>query len=103
MGTYVGEAGASLHDKLGRGCGTVACIAGHAFMCANPFGIRPSAETDADEIETAAAEFLGLDTDTARHLFYDLPEHCLLEDVSAEAAIDTLQRLAQTGIVHWNL
>lgn len=103
MATYGGYADASLGDKMRRGCGSVACIAGHAYLLANPFGIRKMIDTDADEIEQVAANFLGIDGDDIPHLFYDLPGLQSLDSVTAEQAIDTLSRLAATGVVEWRL
>lgn len=103
MASYVCNAGVDLEDKSKRDCGTIACIAGHAYLLATSNEAEQAMGEDPDEIEAVAAGFIGLSDDEAAHLFYDLPAGHQLKDVTAEQAIETLTRLAQSGAVQWNL
>lgn len=104
MGTFVGGMTPTLGDRAGRNCQTVACIAGHAFLLAMQFNVEAAKDADAGDIESVAVEYLGIDEDQAPALFYDLPDHITnLDDVPAAAAIDTLERLAETGRVEWRI
>ncbi|PZR92294.1 MAG: hypothetical protein DI537_14000 [Stutzerimonas stutzeri] len=104
MGTFVGHTSshASLEDRFGFNCRTVACIAGHCYLMATSASISEAINADSDEIETVAADFLGIDTEQANLLFFDLPEHMSLEDVTPLQAIATLERLKETGKVIWH-
>ncbi|TPI12976.1 hypothetical protein FJW06_14995 [Mesorhizobium sp. B4-1-3] len=54
---------------------------------------------ESDDIDPMAADFLGIDTEIAQNLFYDLPRDVLLSEVRAEEATATLEHLAQpTGL-----
>lgn len=103
MGSYVAATDLDLEDKSNRGCGTIACIAGHAYLLATAHNSSQAMKADADEIETVAADYLGIDADEAAHLFYDLPLEHELKDVTADQAIDTLKRLSETGVVEWRM
>ncbi|MCX5578979.1 hypothetical protein [Kaistia terrae] len=103
MGTYIGPRNVSagiLDDRLPN-CRTVACIAGHCFLLATGATLQEAAEADADDIETTAAEFLGIAGEQASDLFFDLPEQMQLPDVTVDQAIATLRRLRNTGTVQW--
>lgn len=103
MGSYVAITDASLEDKSRRGCGTIACIAGHAYLLATSDDPEAAMEMDADELESVAADYLGLTQDEAAHLFYDLPMGHALSDITVDQAVDTLKRLSETGIIEWRL
>ena len=101
MNTYCSDPEALVVDMTGQGCGTVACVAGHAYLLAKQNGTAKAKATDCDEIEDVAAAFLGIEGDDAAHLFYDLPVEIDLQKVTPEMAIKTLTRLAETGQVEW--
>lgn len=103
MASYVCSTSLDLEDKTDRGCNTIACIAGHAYLFATANNPEAAMDEDPDEIELVAGAWLGISEDEARHLFYDLPIGFELKDISAAAAIETLQRLAETGVVKWRL
>lgn len=98
-------------------CGTAACIAGWAASLAgwkaperdNPFDTYRS-------LVATASDFLGLgpvtewdfstpaDNQAAAELFFiGSAEDVYLEDITAEQAIATLDRLIETGEVQWML
>jgi hypothetical protein len=103
MGTFVGRTSShpSLSDHYGFNCRTVACIAGHAYLMATKATTTSAINASSEEIETVAAEFLGLDADQAALLFFDLPDHLTLSDVTVAQAIATLERLRDTGKITW--
>lgn len=103
MGSYVTEVNLDLMDQSHRGCDTIACIAGHAYLLATSNKAEVAMMEDPDEIEAVAAGFIGLSEDEAAHLFYDLPAGHELKDITAAQAIDTLSRLAETGKIEWRL
>jgi len=104
MGAYIGAASEGIiGDALGRDCGTVACIAGHAYLLATGNTVEEGIQADSDDIDRIAADYLGIDMCQAATLFYDLPPDVTLCSVSAEDAIATLDRLARTGDVVWNI
>lgn len=80
------------------GCGTVACIAGHAaILCA--------AESDYDDnleeyelIEDIARDWLDLDWEDANTLFYRTDPRIKPSD-----AIPVLESLRDTGVVDWSV
>lgn len=103
MGTYVSGTTEQVADMSGRGCGTVACIAGHAYLLARHFNVEKAMNEDPDDIENIAAEYLGIDAENAAYLFYDLPEGIDLNKVTSADAINTLNHLAKTGQVEWRI
>lgn len=103
MNTYCSDPEALVVDMTGDDCGTVACVAGHAYLLAKQFNITEAKGADCDEIEDVAAAFLGIEGDDAAHLFYDLPVEIDLQQVTPEMAIETLTRLAETGLVEWRI
>lgn len=104
MGTYVGsrDQHADLIDHRHGVCRTVACLAGSAFLLATGAPSSRAVQTDPDEIERVAREFLGIDEDTASCLFYDLPDEVDLSMVTTEEAIACLEILKDTGRVDWS-
>lgn len=101
MNTYCSDPEDLVVDMTGHSCGTVACVAGHAYLLAMQFNLARAKAADSDEIEDVAAAFLGIEGDAAAHLFYDLPVEIDLQKVTPEMAIETLTRLAETGRVEW--
>lgn len=103
MNTYCSDPEALVVDMTGHNCGTVACVAGHAYLLEMQNDITRAKAADCDEIEDVAATFLGIEGDDAAHLFYDLPVEIDLQQVAPEMAIETLTRLAETGRVEWTV
>lgn len=87
----------------GRSCGTVACIAGFAWM------VMPQAELeaiDAEGVGDIAAAWLGLDTETAKALFVPASEGDVFggisyAQISRGMAARSIRILAETGKVDW--
>ena len=88
------------HEK--QGCGTVACVAGHAYLMAREV-LAPRVDS---RIVDEAADFLGLDNDQADGLFFPTgildrraPEgqftHIPLEDFEPRHAVQTLRAIAK--------
>lgn len=106
MTHWVSKAGdfADTNDKSNRGCGTVACIAGHAYMLSDK---RRTVQTfsinnDRRDIDVAgiAARWLGIDSYIAYHLFHS-PRH-RRDEITLEQAIKVLEGLKATGQVDWD-
>jgi len=85
-------------DYKGDKCGTVACVAGHAYAVATG-NLVPS-----EDLRTTAQAFLGLDSITSDDLFcpytIDIQDW---EHITPDQAVRTLRHLAATGEVRWNL
>lgn len=92
-------------DMTGRGCGTVACIAGHAFHLSNTR--RKAANTAKKrlpgyEFTDAAADWLELDETRASALFYAKGAGKDMSYIKPEEAIAVLENLKATGEVDWS-
>lgn len=98
MMDFVWETSNPEHDKSGRHCGTVACIAGHASFASGAG--RSDARTSAYGI---GREFLEITDAQASKLFVWLPHGLSLSDVTPEQAIRTLEHLRDTGEVDWTV
>lgn len=102
-------------DRSNRGCGTVACIAGHAYalkhreMPITPVsGIYNRSPDEYWSIPAIAREWLELDGETAHDLFHArLPigvfRSTKLQDIQPEQAIQVLEHLKATGEVDWSI
>lgn len=85
------------------GCGTVACIAGFAWM------VMPQAEMeaiDAEGVSDIAAAWLGLDEETANALFVPISEKDVFSwmsyaQISRGMAARSIRILVETGKVDW--
>lgn len=98
------------NDKTGRDCGTVACIAGICAILSrrtNKERKAVAAEyrlSDSD-IHKVARRWLGLSHKEAMRLFFaegrDRRRGDNLQDISLRCAINTVQRLHDTGEVRW--
>ena len=107
MGAWIGKDGDA--DRSGRGCGTTACVAGWAFVVENGFEPREYE----DNVCAIAAQYFGLDSDTADCLFVPTadwldkdnwdPEtfRFPITDATPEEAARVLRNLAITGKVDW--
>jgi hypothetical protein len=85
-------------DHSSRGCGTVACIAGHAAVLALNGG-RPLNKWDVFDI---ASDYLGIRRLDQNELFYaySLPNGSLGK-IHPEQAIRALEILRDTGEIDW--
>lgn len=85
-------------DLSGRGCGTVACIAGHAVILSSPDTNWSKAFLN--DIEDAAQKYLDIREDQAFDLFFadNGPD---LTDITLEMAVRTLRHFAETGVIKW--
>lgn len=81
-----------------RGCGTTACVAGHAIILAGLAG-SPEAIEDLPRFSTTAQEWLELDDEDANELFYG----GIGVLATAPMAARVVRRLAQTGEVDWSV
>lgn len=94
--------GTTYTDKSGRGCGTVACIAGWATSLSTyerrHTPLRVHEVTDFDII---AQDYLGIERGQAEALFYGEGARHSLDEITAEEALGTLCHLAETGDVNW--
>lgn len=86
-------------------CGTPACIAGWSHALAapdfDPFAL-PQAEPELSEIQSVAAEYLGLPLDLAvREVFRGTDSQGDLARITPTMAADFLNNLADTGIADW--
>lgn len=100
MDNFFSDTGGSL-DNSGRGCGTVACIAGHAFVLQ---GGKVDDTIYRATLVKGAAEFLGVTDDAAEDLFYGYVKargQLDLSEVTPLQAISVLETLRDTGIVDW--
>lgn len=113
-------------DQSERGCGTTACIAGHAAMLSADFKFSTEdSEADVsgefldamlgsegrskgasliDAFVKTGAKFLGLHSRAASSLFYpkiDGGER--LDEITSEEAIEVLENLKKTGKVDWSI
>lgn len=89
-------------DLSGRSCGTVACIAGHAYILATKNEPR-SGFLKSYEVETEAIVFLGLEDVDSDDLFYGHGSTAPLSKITPEQAIRTLEHLRDTGEVSWEV
>jgi len=91
-------------DRTKRGCGTVACIAGHTYV--NKVGRSPSRVADNynwSELFDTAQEELGLTGEQRAQLFFaeNTKYYDNLEAITPGQAIRTLEHLRDTGRVSW--
>ena len=105
MNHFVADTSHDVEDMTGRDCGTIACIAGHAYLLDKQ--ASPNAEAHAYRATTSyldvGAEFLGItDSDDAERLFYG-SNYDRLEDITPEQAITVLEHLRDTGNVNWGI
>lgn len=97
--------GGDYTDHSGRGCGTVACIAGWARALRN--GANADEVSDQwssisiDDGWELEANWLGLSHRQGELLFLGLGCGSMLEDITLEQAVGTLCHLADTGEVNW--
>lgn len=93
-----GLRGIKFKDLTGNSCGTTACLGGWCNI------LSGFAELSLSEGSTNAnaREFLGLDEDGARTLFYP-PMIKHYDDITPQDAIEVLEHLRDTGIVNWAL
>ena len=96
-------------DEREKGCGTVACIAGHAHILAENdvefiralqehLGVA-GAEMFMMDSFRVAKRWLGMPDSEAENLF--IPKNFQFPDVTRQQAIDTCKRLLETGEVSW--
>lgn len=110
MAMYIGSPTLVDDDKTGRDCGTVACIAGTCAILSR----RSNKERKAvaaehrlvdSDIHEVARRWLGLSHKEAARLFFaqdrDRRRGDNLQDISLRRAINTVQRLHDTGEVRW--
>lgn len=109
MAMYIGSS-ILIDDKTGHDCGTVACIAGTCAILSR----RSDKERKAvaaehrlvdSGIHEVARRWLGLSRKEATRLFFaegrDRRRGDNLQDISLKCAINTVQRLHDTGEVRW--
>lgn len=94
-------------DLSGRGCGTIACIAGHAYALRHadksPEHLKSELGAfDQWSIQGQAEAWLDLEHEQAQTLFYGRggPD---LEHIQPEQAILVLETLKRTGTVDWSI
>jgi hypothetical protein len=90
------DTGGNYIDHTGKGCGTTACIAGHAAYFA---GGRRAAK--ASGMWRTAKKYLGISEDTALRLFAAMPT--VGKEPTAKQAALVLFNLAETGQVDWSV
>lgn len=91
-------------DMSGRNCGTVACIAGHAFVLSGGGKVHDSRL----DIVDRAQRYLDLSNEETNLLFYGNyvnrmghSNQVRLSDVTPEQAIAVLEHFKTTGKVDW--
>ena len=79
------------------------CLVGHAATLIEGGIMDTSFSREEAErpIVVQAREWLGLDDWQARTLFYAYTAENILKDITRQQAIETLQRLLETGEVRW--
>lgn len=97
MSDWVGPAEIEADDRTGRNCGTIACIAGHAYLVSG----GEDRDATSDDVVPAAQEFLDLKSGSADELFYAYGSGESMYDITSEQAIRTLEHLRDTGEVNW--
>lgn len=88
--------GVAIGSAIGR-CGTVACIAGHATILAQPSMVVDDSYTGG--AGRIARDWLGLSASEADDLFE--PSKVSYGLVTADIAADVLTHLAETGEIEW--
>lgn len=98
-------------DRSGRDCGTIACIAGHAYV--NATGAKGRKITQLgeaymwDHIFNTAQAKLGLTMEERELLFFGQDEDgepvIDLDTVTPEHAIRVLENLRDNGVVDWSI
>jgi hypothetical protein len=101
MGGYVSRTSFNLPDHSGRNCAWVGCIAGHAYTLSTGELPDTVANTLPDPIDKIAGEFLQIDENQARELFFDLPSFITLAFVPQSVALEVLERLKEAGTIEW--
>lgn len=82
-------------------CGTTACLAGHAVILKSAAEGDYSGKYGKYEAKEQARSWLGLTAKQADLLFEPRTESDYLISFSREQAIETLERLRNTGKVYW--
>jgi len=99
-------------DRSGKGCGTVACIAGHAYALQHGVMRLPAEQHHFDQ----QADWLGLSKSEARELFFAgsvceiqraadggwVDAKAELTTITPSQAVSVLRHLAETGEVDWD-
>lgn len=101
MSTYGAPSTHNLVDHSGRDCKFIADIAGHALLAHTDLTIDQIICADSSELEILAAALLGLNTQQANELFFDLPVYLDLDWIPAETAIGVLNHLKEHNEVDW--
>lgn len=106
MGPIYLNSGRVYSDQSGHECGTVACIAGHAYLEAGHTRAQLKRALDAgDSVWDAARDFLGLTPHQAQLLFAPplAAREVGLENIPQSAAVETLRRAARTHEIDWRV
>lgn len=99
-------------DRSGRGCGTIACIAGHAYV--NTLDVKRGTIVklaytfEWGKLFKVAQDELGLTYEEREKLFFAVDpdseeELADLDEITPEQAIRTLEHLRDTGEVSWKV
>lgn len=107
MRTWASKTRGHIRDRVDD-CGTVACLAGWAYMLRfqTVTARRLLAVTDIGKdwrIPTCAADYLGLDTPQTELLFRPNISVCDWDQITADQAVKVLRHLAKTGEVDWGV
>lgn len=115
MGTFLAgdkvdtseESGGDMFNRYNP-CGTVACIAGHAAIMAKPHRSIQRLYDDEytngrPDIQDLAKDWLGLDSDQAKYLFYAENSDIYISNLTLLDALTVLKKLRDTGEVDWTL
>lgn len=112
MGTYRSDldSDSDEQDMTGKGCGTIACIAGWTMLLEkgadyntetviqrgqNQWDVKSSFHVD-------AANILGITEGESDDLFLGNAAYCSLDDITVEHAVAVIRDFADNGEVRWN-
>ena len=111
MSYYVAQ-NATLPDNSPNNCGTVACIAGHAYHLAQNYDLNLKGATDREILMMGVArDWLGITQNQSYQLFWgELPEdekgcrkQIPMNNITLDQALKVLEHLKTTGEVDWSI
>lgn len=98
MGPYWRRSHSGDEDQTGKGCGTVACIAGWAAA----FDGAATVHTDSSSIAFRAKNILGLSENESTRLFGAYGCRVDLHSISVPLAVAVIRDFADTGEINWH-